>query len=131
MQGSSGLLLMALLLAASLTSGCDFVRGYAGADATMLLHPLAASASDSVEEAKWRFMFDGFGSLDRDPLETSALPWKLVAAALALDESQPTSMDVSAGAAHEDAAVQQARLLLRGDKAEVTVGELSVVECWR
>ncbi len=45
-----------------------------------------------------RFTFDDFGGITTDALETNAVPWKLAAAALALDHSDRTGAPLTPGA---------------------------------
>lgn len=61
--------------------GCDFLRGYAEGHSTNLTH-YETQDLPSEQMGAARFVFDDFGALSTDTIETSALPWKLVAAAL-------------------------------------------------
>ena len=73
---------LALLATLSLT-GCDFLRGYAEGHSTSL----GAYETEDLSSAQLgaaRFLFDDFGALSTDTLDTGAVPWKLVAAALVL-----------------------------------------------
>ena len=64
-------------------AGCDFLRGYAGGHSQSLA-PFEAQELPTSLMGAARFLFDDFGALNTDTLETSAVPWKLVAAALVL-----------------------------------------------
>ncbi len=82
-----------LLAAAWGLTGCsgvgqsvwDMARGHVGADATLLETPLLS------EEARARgallFAFGDYGGLDTDAMRTVAVPWKLTAAALVMDQA--------------------------------------------
>src|SRR4029077_18586913 len=72
----------ALLAALSIT-GCDFLRGYAEGHSSSLA-PYEAEDLSSAQLGAARFLFDDFGALNTDTLESGAMPWKLVAAALVL-----------------------------------------------
>ena len=83
---------------ALLAQGCGAVRwlgGYTTASSRSL--PLAMqSAHTPAEVGAARFVHDDFGSLNTDAMRTNAVPWKLVAAVLALDASERTGRPVSA-----------------------------------
>lgn len=85
-------LVIPLLLAvlAPLQQGCgvlDFARGYTTTSSRSLPAALQ-SAGSPAEVGAARFLHDDFGSLNTDAMETNAVPWKLVAAALSLDEAE-------------------------------------------
>lgn len=67
-----------------LLSGCDFLRGYAEGESAVMRDFRAGSAHADADAAigAMRFVFDDFGGLSTDTLETNALPWKLATAAL-------------------------------------------------
>ena len=66
--------------------GCtDFLRGYAEGSSSVL-ESLMIRHREVGGQA--RFVFDDFGGLNTDTLETHALPWKLVAAALMMDRAE-------------------------------------------
>ncbi len=70
-------------------AGCgqvdDALRGYAsGRSAALARYP--ASISDPRARGAIALAVDDFGGLDTDALRTVAVPWKLVAAALVLDD---------------------------------------------
>lgn len=66
--------------------GCtDFLRGYAEGSSSAL-NSLIEQHREVDGQA--RFVFDDFGGLNTDTLETHALPWKLVAAALMMDRAE-------------------------------------------
>jgi RoxA-like, cytochrome c-like len=77
---------LCLMLAA-----CAFVGGRVGARSDAIL-AYEGEFSVIAPEARGqlRFLFDDMGGLSTDTLETSALPWKLVAAALLLEHSDAT-----------------------------------------
>ena len=62
-------------------SGCNFLRGYAEGPSTSFA-PYRSGALPASERGAARLLFDDFGSINTDTLETNAVPWKLVAAAL-------------------------------------------------
>jgi hypothetical protein len=73
-----------LCLAAALSlAGCAFLRGYAEGHSTSLRN-FEMQHLPTAQRGAARFLFDDFGALSTDTLETSAVPWKLVAAALVL-----------------------------------------------
>jgi hypothetical protein len=85
-----------VLLALLGLCACNFVRGYAEGRSTQMraweARPLNAQALGAA-----RFLFDDFGSLNTDTLETNAVPWKVATAALVLGRgAAPTSEDVRA-----------------------------------
>ncbi|MGY2490047.1 c-type cytochrome [Cupriavidus sp. CP313] len=63
-------------------SGCDFLRGYAEGESAVMRDFRAGDRADDLGAA--RFVFDDFGGLSTDTLETNALPWKLATTALLL-----------------------------------------------
>jgi hypothetical protein len=91
-----GLRRLALALALLLTtSACAlpgrFMRGYAEAEPaeTQLLEDGGAYHEAPPHlRGQVRFAFDAFGSLSTDALKQSAIPWKLLVAALALDRHE-------------------------------------------
>ena len=62
-------------------AGCNFLRGYAEGPSTSFA-PYESRSLAASERGAARFLFDDFGSINTDTLETNAVPWKLVAAAL-------------------------------------------------
>src|SRR5262245_55888002 len=73
---------LALLIALAI-AGCDFLRGYAEGRSTGLA-PYENEDLTTAQLGAARFLFDDFGALNTDTLDTSAVPWKLAAAALVL-----------------------------------------------
>jgi mono/diheme cytochrome c family protein len=73
---------VSLAVAIALMAGALALRGPADAVPDDRLPEGSWSA---VERGAWAFRHAGFGGLSADPLETHAVPWKLVAAALVLD----------------------------------------------
>lgn len=71
------------LMAAFSLVGCQFLRGYTEGRSNSL-QPFNEQALPTVQRGAARFLFDDFGALSTDTLETNAVPWKLVAAALVL-----------------------------------------------
>lgn len=72
------------LCAISLISGCDFLRGYAeGSSDQMLDH------SRSEHVGFYRLAHEDFQGLNTDTMQRSALPWKVVGAALLLHHKIP------------------------------------------
>lgn len=69
------------LLLSTLT-GCDFLRGYADGASSVMPQFVASGTPEQIGAA--RFVFDDFGGLSTDTLETNALPWKLATTALVL-----------------------------------------------
>jgi hypothetical protein len=70
------------VLASLLTlTSCDFLRGYAEGRSTAL-RAYEEQDMPSSQMGAARFVFDDFGALSTDTLETDAAPWKLIAAAL-------------------------------------------------
>ena len=89
-------------------SGCAapgrLLRGYAEADPSEmeLLEPGGALADAPAHiQGQVRFTFDGFGSLSTDGLKRSALPFKLVVAAVALDRHDTGGDPVTLNTAYE------------------------------
>ena len=82
---------LSILLAALLLCGCSS-RGRSGAMEEMGEVQLPPAAMGMV-----RFALDDFGGLSGATLETNALPYKLVAAALVLDEEARTGERVERG----------------------------------
>lgn len=82
-----GLVLLAL-------GACDFLRGYAEGHSTRL-RPYEEADLTTAQLGAARFVFDDFGGLSTDTLETNAVPWKLVAAALVLERypGEPATAD--------------------------------------
>lgn len=85
-------LLLALLLG---MTGCAlpgrFMRGYAEAEPSemeLLDDGGAYEDAPAHDRGQVRFVFDAFGSLSTDALRKSAIPWKLLVAALALDRQE-------------------------------------------
>lgn len=72
-----------LLLALAGLCACDLLRGYAEGRSSQMqaweARPLNAQSLGAA-----RFLFDDFGSLNTDTLETNAVPWKVATAALVL-----------------------------------------------
>ena len=88
---------LALIALALFAQGCGAVRwlgGYTTASPSALPAALQ-SAHAPAEVGAARFMTDDFGSLNTDAMRTNAVPWKLVAAVLALDASERTGRPVS------------------------------------
>lgn len=77
--GAAGVVAVLLLLAALLLRGPSDARP----DVT-----LASGTWTPEQRGAWAFRYAGFGGLAADPLESHAVPWKLVAAALVLDARQ-------------------------------------------
>ncbi len=63
--------------------GCDFLRGYAEGHSDSLV-PYEDADLTTAQLGAARFLFDDFGALNTDTLDTGAVPWKLAAAALVL-----------------------------------------------
>ena len=63
--------------------GCDFLRGYAEGHSSSL-EPFENEELTTAQLGAARFLFDDFGGLNTDTLETGAMPWKLTATALVL-----------------------------------------------
>lgn len=59
-----------------------------------LARPELPAGADRASEGAAAFFGDGFGGISTDSLQTNAVPWRLVAAALVLDEA---ARDPSAG----------------------------------
>lgn len=74
--------LLALSLLLGSLSGCDFLRGYAEGESAVMRDFRAGDGADDT--GAMRFVFDDFGGLSTDTLETNALPWKLATSALLL-----------------------------------------------
>jgi hypothetical protein len=72
----SSRMISALLAATSLT-GCDFLRGYADGSSEQL-----ASYQDAKNEGFYKLLFDDFQGLNTDTMRRSAVPWKVLTAAL-------------------------------------------------
>ena len=77
------------VLVVPVVSGCNLpgraLRGYAAADADGLEALEEGGAFENAPRrlhGQVRFLFDDFGSLNTDELDTYAIPWKLTAAAL-------------------------------------------------
>jgi hypothetical protein len=81
---SSARISLALVASLALTS-CDFLRGYAEGHSTSL-RKYEEQDLTTAQLGAARFLFDDFGALSTDTLETNAVPWKLVAAALVLEK---------------------------------------------
>ncbi|MGD2046301.1 MAG: hypothetical protein PVJ80_14035 [Gemmatimonadota bacterium] len=96
---------VASLVLTMTTTACSWpgraLRGYASADANGLasldeggaFHNAPASMKGQV-----RFLFEDFGSLDTDELETYAIPWKLASSALVRARHERTGEPIGAGA---------------------------------
>jgi mono/diheme cytochrome c family protein len=65
--------------------GCSFLRGYTEGPSTSFASYESPSLPVPLRGAA-RLLFDDFGSINTDTLETNAVPWKLVAAALVSHE---------------------------------------------
>jgi mono/diheme cytochrome c family protein len=76
--------LLAFGLGALTLTGCDFFRGHASGRSTGLA-PYVSQTLRPAEMGAAYFVFGDFGGLDTDTLETNAVPWKLVAAALVME----------------------------------------------
>jgi hypothetical protein len=77
---------ISLVLVGSLAlTACDFLRGYAEGHSTSL-QPYEEQDLTTAQLGAARFLYDDFGALSTDTLETNAVPWKLVAAALVLEK---------------------------------------------
>jgi mono/diheme cytochrome c family protein len=74
-------MLVAMVVAMMGLAGCDFLRGYAEGPSTSFA-PYEGLTLTTAERGAARLLFDDFGSINTDTLETNAVPWKLVAAAL-------------------------------------------------
>lgn len=72
----------ALAVCVTLFMGILVLRGSPNALPT---NPLPAGRWSLEQRGAWYFRTAGFGGLAADPLETHAIPWRLVAAALVLD----------------------------------------------
>jgi mono/diheme cytochrome c family protein len=98
MKTKSAVTLFALVVATCILSACNFMRGYAtGRSTTMTELEQRQLSADELGIA--RFVFDDFGGLDTDTLETNALPWKLATTALVLarePHAVPTTQAVQA-----------------------------------
>ncbi|MBP0619502.1 hypothetical protein [Cupriavidus consociatus] len=66
----------------STLAGCDFLRGYADGESAAMRE--FAGSGTPAQLGAARFVFDDFGGLSTDTLETNALPWKLATTALVL-----------------------------------------------
>ena len=95
-----------LLALTTLTTACAapgrLMRGYAEADATeMELLETGAPFGEAPAylRGQVRFAFDGFGSLSTDGLKRTAIPWKVLVAALALDRHERSGAPLSIGTA--------------------------------
>jgi hypothetical protein len=64
-------------------TGCEFLRGHATGHSTSL-PPYETQDLTTAQRGAARFLFDDFGALNTDTLQTNAVPWKLVGAALVL-----------------------------------------------
>ncbi|MEP9400451.1 c-type cytochrome [Sphingomonas silueang] len=71
-----------LIAAAVVLSAVILLRG---SDDAVADQPLPPGRWSDAERGAWAFRTDGFGGLSAGPLDTHAVPWKLVAAALVLD----------------------------------------------
>jgi len=75
-----------LALAATLAlAGCDFLRGYAEGHSSSLA-PFETEELPSAQLGAARFLFDDFGALNTDTLESQAVPLKLASAALVVQQ---------------------------------------------
>jgi mono/diheme cytochrome c family protein len=74
-------MLVAMLGSTLPLAGCNFLRGYAEGPSTSFA-PYESRSLSASERGAARLLFDDFGSINTDTLETNAVPWKLVAAAL-------------------------------------------------
>lgn len=87
-----------LIAAALLLIGALLIRGPEDAHPDV---PLPAGDWTAAQRGAWAFRADGFGGLAASPLETHAIPWRLVAAALVLDAQQADpSMKLDRAALH-------------------------------
>lgn len=66
----------------STLAGCDFLRGYADGQSSAMREFAGSGTPAQIGAA--RFVFDDFGGLSTDTLESNALPWKLATTALVL-----------------------------------------------
>lgn len=71
-----------LIAAVLLLAGAMLLRGPRNARPDQ---PLPAGTWTAAQRGAWAFRTAGFGGLAADPLETHAIPWRLVATALVLD----------------------------------------------
>jgi len=75
-------LVLLVLVVLPMFTACNFLRGYA----TGRSEALSAFKQQAVPDlAQFRFLYDDLNALNTDTLETNALPWKIVVAALLLD----------------------------------------------
>jgi mono/diheme cytochrome c family protein len=79
----AGLLALAPAVGAA---GCDFVRGYAEGRSQRLAE-LEGSHAGTAQMGLLRFVFDDLGGLNTDTLRTNALPWKVAATTLVLEDT--------------------------------------------
>ncbi|MFQ5962519.1 MAG: hypothetical protein ACE5MG_14100 [Candidatus Methylomirabilales bacterium] len=86
-------LVLLLLAVCALLSSCAFLRGYAAGRSTQMLAAEAQHAR-GTDIGMIRFAFDDLGSLNTDTLRTTAIPWKVAAAALVLDHSARHRMPI-------------------------------------
>ncbi len=75
--------LLLVMFATTLLSGCAFFSGFAGGRSDMMVR-LEQAPMDEITLGKARFVYEDFGHLSTDTLRTTAVPWKLVSAALVL-----------------------------------------------
>ncbi len=85
---------LSLVLAVLSLGACDFLRGYAEGHSASL-RPYEEAELSTAQLGAARFLFEDFGALSTDSLDTSALPWKLVAAALVIERypGEPASAE--------------------------------------
>ena len=84
-------LILTILLAMGVSvSGCAFLRGYAeGQSDTMASIEKRPPAESTLAAAQ--FLFEDFGSLNTDTLNTNAIPWKVAVAAVLVEKLGDTS----------------------------------------
>lgn len=76
-------LVLLALVVLPMFAACNFLRGYA----TGRSEALSILEQQAVPDlAQFRFLYDDLNALNTDTLETNALPWKIVVAALLLDQ---------------------------------------------
>lgn len=97
----AGFCALIVLLVAACSGLTERLRGYTEGRATDLPSALATAGTDHAARGAARFVYDDLGGLSTDALQSNAVPWKLLVAALVIRRSEAEQRPVSAALASD------------------------------